>query len=312
MSTRTHRLSWRSLFVGTVLSFVAFGLHGCVSVRTIPTIARAGDTVSAMVGGSEEARPETTIALLINSSTSQQWDLQALGLIRSVFNVRADGRANGLHYGSWVGRSYPWDRGHEPIQTVLVVDLPTDCPPGDYGLLVNTNTPDDSSGGLPAVVDLEIISGVGTPDPFDRKDITGPQAAALEDMEPAPYAKVDFGTSSDLVGAAHLEIDFDETVVNPDDINVYVPESTVRGTPVTPGAFGATQRMAYWHQNGQKLFLDMVAPQGIEARFLMAYLIHPRGLTGSPAFNLDAVNSVVYDTDGTVIGAPAPALTYFP
>ena len=90
---------------------------------------------------------------------------------------------------------------------------------------------------------------------------------------------------------------------------MYVPESTVRGNFSTPGAFGKTQRMVYWHQDGQKLYVDIMAPQGIDPRYLQLYVVHPSGLAGSPAFNI--LSALVYGTDGSPV-AITPALTYSP
>ena len=67
-------------------------LQACTAVNTFPTIARQGDTVSIMVGGSEEVRKDTISATLTDSN-DVAWDLQLLGNIRSVFNLRTDGGA---------------------------------------------------------------------------------------------------------------------------------------------------------------------------------------------------------------------------
>ena len=81
-------------------------------------------------------------------------------------------------------------------------------------------------------------------------------------------------------------IDFYDTVVNGGDLNVYVSESTVKGTQSDQtGPFGDKQRMVYWRQSGSQLFIDVIAPQGIEGRYLQMYVLHPRGLTGDPMLN---------------------------
>ena len=284
-------------------------LEGCTAVNTFPTIARAGDTVSVMVGGTEKARKET-VAVTLTDANGTTWDLQALGLVRSVFNLRPDGRAEGLHYSSYLDTYISWFEGHEPVQTVLVADLPPDAAPGPATLTIDTFVDDDSSGVAdPFSVDLEIIAGAGASDSFWRQTATGWQAADFTRLEPAPHAKITFGTGSEIIGAASLVIDFDETVLNPDDINLYVPESTVRGDAATPGAFGQTQRMVYWRQDGQQLYVDVVAPQGIETRYLQLYVIHPRGLSASP--NISLISAVVYDTDGNELAIPVDA-AYFP
>ena len=67
--------------------------------------------------------------------------------------------------------------------------------------------------------------------------------------------------------------------------------------------------MVYWHQDGQKLYVDIIAPQGIDPRFLQLYVVHPPGLAGSPAFNI--LSAQVYGTDGNPV-AITPTLTYSP
>ena len=125
-----------------------------------------------------------------------------------------------------------------------------------------------------------MIDGIGNTDGFLRDTATSGQLPVdFNALEPAPHAKISFGVTDGIViGAASLVIDFDETVLNPNDIDVYVPQSNVRGSVVDPGAFGETQRMVYWHQNGLQLYIDIIAPQGINQAFSMAYIIHPRGL----------------------------------
>jgi len=282
-------------------------MQACTSVNTFPMIARAGDTVSVMVGGSEKVRKET-ISVTLTDSNGQIWDLKSLGLVRSVFNLRTDGLANGLHYSSYSESIIPWAFGHEPLQTVLVTDLPQGIAPGQASLNLNLNTDDNSSGvGSPFTVKLEVIGGVGSADTFLRQSPVGAVPADFSKLEPAPHAKVSFGSGTQLIGAASLVVSFNNTVVNPSDINVYVPESTVRDT-YSAGAFGKTQRMVYWRQDGQKLYLDMIAPQGIEPVYLKMYLVHPKG-TASPNFSL--ISASVYGVDGSALSV-LPTLEYFP
>ncbi|MCW9014346.1 MAG: hypothetical protein OQL06_11230 [Gammaproteobacteria bacterium] len=284
-------------------------LQGCAGVNTFPTVARAGDTVSAMIGGSENARKETTLVTLTDINETE-WDLQALGLVRSVFNLRADGRAEGTHYSRYIDSYFSWFNGHEPVQTVLVVDIPANVPAGSAYLTVDPAKNDDSSGiAAPYKINLEIIPGVGVDDSFWRKSLTLDLALDFTKLEPAPHAKISFGIDDGIeIGAASLVIDFDQTVLNPDDINIYVPESTVRGSVSNTGAFGKTQRMVYWRQNGDQLFIDVVAPQGVDHTYLKIYVLHPRGLSSSP--NLTLLSSTIYDVNGSEI-VLTPIMEYF-
>jgi hypothetical protein len=282
--------------------------QGCVGVNTFPMIARAGDTVSVMIGGSNTSRKEN-VNVSLTDAGGQTWDLKSLGLVRSVFNLRTDGLANGMHYSSYLDIYYPWSFGHEPLQTVLITDLPTNMVPGNAVLTVTPSATDDSSGlGYPYSIKLEVIAGTGSHDMFLRKNGFGStQPVELDRMEQAPHGKITF--SSGNIGAVSLKMSFNNSVLNGNDINVYVPESTVRGTFSSPGAFGATQRMVYWHQDGQFLYVDVVAPQGISSTYLQLFIVHPRGLSGSPNFTL--TSATVYGVDGSAIAA-SPTLQYFP
>ena len=76
-------------FALMLLGFLV-SLGGCTAVNTFPMAARPGDTISVMVGGSEQVR-KGSISAILTDAAGGQYDLQALGLVRSVFNLRADG-----------------------------------------------------------------------------------------------------------------------------------------------------------------------------------------------------------------------------
>lgn len=300
-------LVWLGILAGLLLS-------GCTGINTFPVIARPGSTVSLMVGSSENARKNSIDVKLIDA-TGQVWDLKALGLVRSVFNLRPEGVANGLHYSSYLDSYISWANGHEPLQTVLVTDIPSAVAVGQASINISLNVTDNSSGVTdPAKIKLEIIAGAGNSENFLRKDVlTGSNTPVdFGGLEPAPHAKIVFGDgvqiSTTPIGAATLVVNFDANVANPNDLNIYIPESTVRGNWGS-GPFGMNQRMVYWHHDGLKLYIDILAPQGVSPAYLQAYIVHPRGLTGSPNFNI--LSAQVYGTDGNAI-AVTPTLTYSP
>lgn len=295
-----------SLFMA-ILAFM-MALPACVGVNTFPMIARPGDTISVMVGGSEKASKGTVSASLTDAN-GQTWDLKTLGLIRSVFNLRTDGRAYGSHYSPYSESSFPWSYGHEPMQTVLVTDLPAGAAPGQASLSVALNTTDNSAGVTsPYTINLEIIGGAGAPDSFSTTSAIRAGPVDFGKLEPAPNAKISFGSTS-TIGAVTLVVGFDPAVVNPNDLNVYCPESTVRSNGTTTGVFGTTQRMVYWKHDSQKIYLDVIAPQGILAKYLKLYIVHPKGLTGLPNFTV--LSSAIYGVDGSVL-AVQPTLSYSP
>jgi hypothetical protein len=296
------------LLITSLLAILAV-VSGCASINTFPKVARAGDTISLMLSNSEKARKDTVAVSL--TGVNGTWDLQSLGKVRSVFNMRPEGRATGLTYSPRLDAIISWTEGHEPLQTVLVADLPTDIAPGPATLTVSPNVDDDASGGTdPLSISLEIVAGTGSSDDFLRESITGPAAVDFSRLEPAPHAKISFGnTGAEVIGAASVVVDFDETVLDPRDINVYVPEAVVRASGIGKQPFGTTQRMVYWHQDGQKLYIDVVAPQGLSAQFLKLFVLHPNNLAGNP--NLALFSTTTYDLDGVPNSVPA-ALEYFP
>ena len=305
-------------FNAFVVVAVAF-LQGCTGVNTFPTIARAGDTVSVMIGGSEAASTNTVGVSLV--APNRTYDLQGEGFVRSVFNLRADGRADGMHYSpGFFDVENAWNKGHEPIQTVLVFDVPTDAAPGPATLVVALNASDDSSGVTsPFEISIDIIDGAGTSTDFLRQDFSNvSQAVSFASLEPAPHAKISFGKSglggggNQTFYAVSLVVDFDNAVVNADDLNVYSETSTVRGTFSNPTApFGDKQRSVHWRQDGQQIFIDVIAPQGIKSRYVQLYVLHPRGVS-DPGFTI--ASATFYDqngyTDLTISGIPK--LTYHP
>ena len=302
-----HSLRRNGFVFIAILAFLA-ALPACVGVNTFPMIARPGDTISVMVGGSEKAS-KGTISASLTDANGQTWDLKSLGLVRSVFNLRTDGRAYGQHYSSYSESTFPWAYGHEPMQTVLVTDLPAGAAPGQASLSVALNTTDNSAGvSSPYTIDLQIIGGAGAPDSFSTTSAIRTGPVDFSRLEPAPNAKISFGTTS-TIGAVSLVVGFDSTVVNPDDLNVYCPESAVRSNGTATGVFGTTQRMVYWRHDSQKMYLDVVAPQGILAKYLKLYIVHPKGLTGSPNFTV--FSSAAYAVDGSVL-AVQPVLSYSP
>lgn len=299
------------LVIITVL--FALGIQGCTGVNSFPTAARPGDTIAVMVGGSEKTNKFTIDASLLDANGTS-WDLKSLGLVRSVFNLRPDGRANGLNYASHLDSIISWSKGHEPVQTVLVVDIPAAAATGMGTLEISTNVDDNSSLiNDPIAINVELLpGGTGAADEFSRQDpFTGSVPANFSDLEPAPHVKVDICDTGADIGAITLVVDFDETLINPGDINVYTPEAIVRGTALETGSFGETQRMVYWKQDGDKLTISTIAPQGLDCQYLQHFIMYPTGISPAPSFALESTTS--FDINGETVSLPGPVtLTQHP
>jgi len=330
----------RFLFTNNVLVLQGQGLkiafllailtlfQGCVAVNTFPQIARPDDTVSVMIGGTELARKDTIDVQLIDYN-GITWDLQALGLVRSVFNLRPEGRAYGLHYSNFLSQNNSWKRGHEPLQTVLVFDVPDQAAYGPATLLVTLSldgSVDDDSSGIvntiqdPFTIALDIVAvpgQSGVSDNFVTKTFDNPaKVVDFGDLEPAPHAKISFGRSdpggysatSSKLYAAEIVVDFDEAIVSGDDLNVYVAEPVVRGSLTSTGAHGKKQRSVTWKHDGDQITIYVIAPNGIGDKYLQVYVMHPKGLPGDPGLSLVSTNG--YDADGGPL-TTTPQFSYY-
>ena len=107
---RYSSLRQRGCLVVALLSTL-IALPACTSLNTFPTIVRAGGTVSVMVGGSELAR-NGSVSVVLTDVNGQSWDLRSLGLVRSVFNLRTDGTAYGMHYSPYLSIYTPLFYSH--------------------------------------------------------------------------------------------------------------------------------------------------------------------------------------------------------
>ncbi len=291
-----------------IFSLFLLVLQGCANVYTFPTTARAGDTISLLVGGTEDARKDT-VSVTLTDSSSTVFDLQALGKIRTLFNIKPDSLSEGLYYSNSLELGIPWAFGHEPKQSVVVLDLPTTVAAGVATLTINTNVTDNSSGApLTFTQQIEILPGTGSTDTFIYKDpFQGDTATDLTRLEPLPYAKLTFGTTkAETIAAASVVIDFNELNVDPNDIAVYSPKTTLRDTNTS---FDARQHNMYWHQDGNLLYIDIISPNGITALYLNTYIMHPRNIAGTPDFTI--VSAKTYDINGNETGIPAQ-LVYTP
>jgi hypothetical protein len=67
--------------------------------------------------------------------------------------------------------------------------------------------------------------------------------------------------------------------------------------------------MVYFRHDESQLFITIIAPGGINDKYLQVYVIHPRGLTGDPGLSL--LSTTGYDLNGSQITA-TPQFTYFP
>ena len=314
-ATANLNLRNQALLAGSI--FLLFLFQGCTGINTFPTIARPGDTVTMMLGGSEQVSKDTIDVTLVQGSST--WNLadpngdsdRSDSKIRSVFEVRTDGRARGLNYNNGQTMNQIWAFGHEPVQSMMIVDLPPDVQPGEAFLHIAHNVTDNSSS-TPTSFDIALtivdVPGTsGASDSFLRTTTSGAVGANLSELEPAPHAKVSFGPYGQAIYAASLEVDFDETVVTPTDLNVYIPEAIIGGT------LGSNQRMAYWRQDGDKVYIDIIAPNSIKSQYLKVYIMHPPGVTADPAFILS--NATFYDQNGvdvTYLAGFTETLEYFP
>jgi len=57
--------------------------------------------------------------------------------------------------------------------------------------------------------------------------------------------------------------------------------------------------MVYWRHDADKIFIDIIAPQGINPGYLQVYLIYPPSVIGNPNFSI--IKEDVYKIDGSTL-----------
>lgn len=275
----------RFLSAAILFTFILVFLFsaGCTALRTFPMTARAGDTVTMGIGYDVlEERKQMSRADTVVTIVKDDLSYTAAPPLRGVFQLYPDPNSKLANYES-VYLPTPALDG-DPFETVIVFDLPTDVPAGSYDVTVTS--PHLYSGFTQT---LEVIPGTGASNPLTDN---GSIDRDITELERAPTVTVSLDPGY-TIGALSMVLDFDETAVDPSDINLQQPRYVFG-----PGSFQETQRMFYFDDDGSQITVNILCPDGVSSDYIRFDLLYPEG-SPDPAFTI--ISQKTYDIDGNEI-----------
>ena len=269
-------------------------LQACTALQSFPVAARAGDTISLAVGSPQGMTKANTSAFYLPDSGG------VITLpIRSIFNVYADKKSELYQFGGDAG-SLTGSSKHESWLTVLAIDLPSGLSIGTGKVqLTSTATYSDITRHINDVlIDLEIISGAGAPNPFTFEHAAGTsQPGDLSKLEPLPHALINPPENTQNFGAIEIQLSL------PNSLGTALTDVLVRVVADDMMSNTASNRNVIWGVNNGNLTLLLMSPsgtlKGFESRF--SVVLHSSvSFTGTPA--ITAIN--YYDVDGNAVAGP--------
>lgn len=294
-----------SSFFACILAMAA---SGCISLKTFPQAARAGDTVALAVGSADGmARANTTAVFVSDSATNNPINLTPG--IRGVFRLYAD-KASPIYTSTNTVHYVIDTSGHEPWVTVMVVDLPQGLPagPGKVHVTTTATFPTIGSHINNRPISLEILPGTGTPSDLPYEFGVGTSMPGdLTQLEALPYAQImpvfPSSTTWPTYGAIEMKL--------------YVPTSA--GTALGPAALrvvvddmsGSTAsalNATYRHNSNQNLTLMLLSPTGRLRYYESRFSIVPRN-DGDQVVSFIGTPTIIsvryFDINGNEVAGPA-------
>ena len=291
----------RSIIIsGLVIGIFAAGMQGCTALKTFPQAARGGDTVALAVGSADGMTRANTTAEFISDSDQVSHNLTPG--IRGIFKLYAD-QASSVYAGDSNTKDIVNTSGHEPWVTIVVVDLLQGLPlgPGKVNISTTATYPTIGSHINDFPIDLEILSGTGTPSDLRYEFGLGEsQQGDLSLLESMPHAQVipDFPQSGwPLYGAIEMGLNVPTTAgtqvrLVPDNLGITMPTS-----------ISTTYSL---RDSNQDMTVMYLSPYGRLLYYAPRFSLVLVDLDGDGAFLTTPVINYVryYDTDGNEIAGP--------
>ena len=295
---------------------LAAGLAGCAAIQPFPHIARAGDTIILAVGSQTGmGKNNTQIWFYPDADPANPIDLNPG--IRTFFRLYAD-------RSSWAYSPNNADATtnfhylhHEPWQTVVALDLPAGLPEGPGTVRIETTAPQPRplDPGDPDVypdlntidIRLEILPGVGSPNPLQYKTLYGGTLSGdLKELKPMRQALVEPPVEDPGAGwPTFAAVEFKLSLPMLDADGLTPTEKNLRVVPQDVSAFTDSRIQMTWSFDGSTLTVLFLSAGGniryYEPRF---------GAVAEYAYFTDVpiLTSVRYfDIDGNEITGPAVA-----
>lgn len=296
MTLSIHKLVWNYRAIAVV--FTVMLVSGCVGLDAFPIAARAGDTITLALGSPEGMnRSDTTVTF--EDSQGGVHDLTAN--VRGIFKLLPDKASK-----AWDASSTSTlvsSAKHEPWLVVMALDLPASLPVGAGTIRITTSAdyPSVSAHINDVPIRLEILPGVGMPNPLEYVFGTLPTSTAFGDVQalesrPSVSVQTD-GSTSSLFGAIEIKLNVET------DKGANLTSSNVRVVTEDLTVVTGSRRNWFWDvYNGQEYTILMLSPVGLladyEVRFKLVF--KQANVIGAPT-----ITSIrYYDADGAEVSGP--------
>jgi len=282
-------------------------LYGCTAINSLPTAARAGDTVTFAVGSPDNmAVTNTTAVYLPNAGGSVPLT------IKSIVRLYPDQTSPSVANSSNSYWQITSTSGHQPWVNIIIIDLPASGLPVGDGVVQFTTTASyptiaDTVNNIP--IALEILSGTGSPHPLEYNiGLGATQTGLLRNIEASHNVTVhpvfDPNATWPTYGAVEITLQFaaDGT-----------PPSSFQLLPEDVSPYTGSQRVVMQKVAGDTLTVSYASPTGLlefyEPRFVIIPLPARALSAAAPASMPSApptVQSVRYfDIDGVLVAGPS-------
>jgi len=282
-------------------------LSGCTAVNSLPTAARAGDTVTFAVGSPDNmTKTNTTAVYLPNAGGSVPLTIKSIVRLYPDPTSQSVADPNNAY---WMITN---TSGHQPWVSIVVIDLPTSGLPVGGGVVRFTTTARyptiaDTVNNVP--IALEILPGTGSPHPLKYNiGIGATMNGQLRNIEashnvsvyPAFYSSNSYPT----YGAIEITLQFAADGTPPSSYQL-IPEDI---SPYTGSERKVIQKVA-----GDTLTVSYASPTGQLAYYEPRFSIVPlparalsQAVPGTMPSAPPTVQSVRYfDIDGVLVAGPS-------
>lgn len=282
-------------------------LSGCTALNSLPTAARAGDTVTLAVGSPDNmTTTNTTAVYLPNAGGSVPLT------IKSIVRLYPDQTSPSVSNPSNSYWQITSTSGHQPWVNIVVIDLPVSGLPVGGGAVQFTTTASyptvaDTVNNIP--IALEILSGTGSPHPLEYNiGIGATQVGLLRNIEASHNVTVhpvfDPNATWPTYGAVEITLQFAADGAPPSSFQL-LPED------ISP--YTGSQRVVMQKVAGDTLTVSYASPTGLLEYYEPRFTVIPlpaRALSQAAPGTMPAAPPTVlsvrhFDVNGALVSGPS-------
>jgi hypothetical protein len=250
------QLSKTSVWMGIIVSILTLLVEGCGGLETLPSSARAGDTIVLATGWKQGFdRNQLTVEIVDPDGITTYQYLPNDPAIRAVVNLYPDpvswlvtstrtgsAGSSGFEYlyGNWLNANWT-NNDPDWFQTTVFLDLPATMNSTGTAYISFSSTGGETYGPVP----VEIIPGAGSPAIFNAQGTSYLNQDALHSLERADHQVVTFSSTT-------------TTPIFPAAIEVTLLHNTGIGNAFVINPRGETKNL-FWSDDGTTLKVIMLA-----------------------------------------------------